>query len=720
MGVRNARSEQQGRFSADTVELWLGNLSNELMDYLASQHPHYRFPSVFPERMHAAGHVMFNTPQLRAHVTDMQVWFRYPEMEMAREQLASNSPPADSPTPPILFADAAQGAARPFTTQPGGPSHSSALNAPSLKREGGGQASPLGTAFSSLAAIADGTSRSKPESPRLPNGPGQLAASNREFPGISLQPTDSAPALPMNVTGETLVARLTQTSQGMFVDDLALSGSVTVTRDQASAASPWPLTITGSQLRMDSSDEGRLDATIVGSPAKFAIGSGAIESDEIRFNERRQMIWIDRPGSFRIPPEAMQSLAAMPNPPNTPSNPSNSMLPPGLIASRQHPTADVEWIEPPEIDWQGKMLFDGRTARMDGGVRLTGRVKTDAETIWHLDGRARELLFELQEPISIGSQPTHQAKIATIQLRHEVDIKSAQTDVKGERRQLDHLEVPDLTILVPQHQWIGAGPGSLRSRRIGNATPLSPKFVNSGKLTEAPSIHAQQPQAELQCLHLRFRGRMEGDMNQQLVSFQDGVETLLQPILTWDDSPDVLRVERLKLGQTMMTCNQLSVYNTAKLSWNQTQIANERLRRDAAWEITAAGQVVVENVSEQGTFAAMASRAQYSAIHSVLRIEGAPREPAVIEQLPLNHPTNQPPVRLELSSAAINLKTGEIDHAQISSIRANLSELNPRSNLSPNPPPTTLPNGPSPSLPGYSNAAPSIPSPRDSYPLRRQ
>ncbi len=725
-GSANARSDRQGRFSADIVDLWLRNLSQDVITRVAAQVQGYIPSSILPERMHAAGQVMVHTSQLRAQVTDMQIWFSYPEIEAAKQRPASIDPQATTSVAPLRLEGDASPPTRQFTTPPNvlKPQSDVASTRGSNERTSSA-ASPLGTAFSNLAAIANSASQGPVTSSRRPlpqaPGPGQLATSNMELPGPSLKSSPSRepiPSLPMNVTGETLVAKLSQTSRGMLIEDLALSGIVTVTRDQASPTSPWPLTITGSQVRMDSSDEGRLDATIIGSPAKFAIGSGAIESTEIRFNERRQMVWIDQPGSFRIPPEAMQSIAAKPNNAVSSVSSGNSLTAPGLIPSRGKSDQSIEWIEAPEIRWQGRMVFDSRVVRMDGGVKLNGRLQTDADTIWHLEGRANEMLVELQEPIAIGSSSNGQTKIANIQLREAVDIKSAQTDLKGTRRQLDHLEVPELTILVPKQQWIGTGPGSLRSRRIGNANPGSPIFSDKGKPSQSISPSARNPQAELQCLHLRFRGRMEGDMNQQLVSFHDRVEALLEPILSWDQAPDVQLVDRLKIGQTTLMGDQLSVYNTAKLSWNQTQIANEQLRRDAAWEVTCAGHVIVESVNDQGSLAVTASRAQYVAIHSLLRIEGAPREAAVIEHTPANQQSNTPPSRTEISTGAINLKTGEME-TQISSVRVNL----PGNNNPPNPAangqqpatPGSFPN----SLPGSNTSTPILPSARDSNPLRR-
>ncbi len=207
-------------------------------------------------------------------------------------------------------------------------------------------------------------------------------------------------------------------------------------------------------------------------------------------------------------------------------------------------------------------------------------------------------------------------------------------------------------------------------------------------------------------------------MNQQLVSFHDRVEALIEPIFSWDQTPDVKMVDRLKMGQTTMMCDQLSVYNTANLSYNQTQIANQQLRRDAAWEVTGAGHVRVESLNESNAFAVIANRAQYVALHSMLRIEGSPLEPAIVEQTPSNSQAASAPFHGEISSGAFNLKTGEAD-LQITKVLVRPSELKGQPNPSPNGLPPNYSNGQPTAYPPNSNSAPTIQSPRDSYPLRR-
>ncbi len=314
---------------------------------------------------------------------------------------------------------------------------------------------------------------------------------------------------------------------------------------------------------------------------------------------------------------------------------------------------------------------------MDGGVRLTGRVASQVDTIWHLDGRASELNVELQEPIDFSGEGGSHADIAAIRLVDNVDLRADQTDFNGNRRSREHLEVPELTFYVPQQKWLGAGPGSLRTRRVGNANPESPQAVFTGVPSSAPSTLTRNPEAELQCVHLRFGGRMEGDMLTQEVDFHDRVEVLLQPILSWDQTPDVRLVDHLKIGQTMMTCDRLRINNSSNLSWSKTQIANQQLRRDAAWEITGEGHVVVDSVGENETLKVVTPGGiQYVALHSLMRIYGNGPEPAEVRRISTQGNVSHDSGLARISNGAFNLKTGE-SNIEFKSITADMNRPKP-------------------------------------------
>jgi hypothetical protein len=708
-GSANARSERQGRFSAETVDIWLRSISDEVLTFLASKTNGDRPSSIITERLHANGKVIIHSDLLRTQVSDLKLWFQYPEIDSAIAHLKAAGIPAPLDVPKL---DASANTTNQLLGQPGLPTPSAA-NKPS---------SPIGTAFSHIISLANNSSTAPVGSTTTPpsfHGPGQLTSRETELEFSQPDPSRLAPTpFPTNVTGETLIAKLSQSSQGLVIEDLALSGNATITRNQLSPSSPLPLTIVGEQIRLDSSDQGYLDATIQGTPAKFSIGSGAMESSEIHLNQQQQLIWMDQPGIFRMPTQALPAQASGMTTPYrplpTPAEPPKAGDFPGLMVSpsRSDPLKATagHWVEPPRIEWQGRMVFDGRTARMDGGVSIDGRLQSQPDTIWHFAGRARELNVTLDPPMSFTDKNVSPSTISAVQLIDQVDLKAAETDARGVRRSLNRLEVPELTFLVPQQQWIGLGPGSFRTSRIGPANPENTFSIPANSPAVVPPATQMQAAAELQCLHLRFRGKMEGDMSKQLVIFYDRVETLLQPILSWDELPDVQLVDRLHIGQTTLMCDQLGIYNNSQLSWNQSQLAHPQTAHGSAWEVTGAGRVVVESVNQQGAFAVTANRVQYAALYHLLRMEGLPGQPALIRRLSAQDPPGTEPTQAAISSGSINVKTGEAD-LSIVHIRADLRGV------------TGQPPASDPAAPALQSApvtaAPPIPSPRDAYPLRR-
>jgi hypothetical protein len=169
-------------------------------------------------------------------------------------------------------------------------------------------------------------------------------------------------------------------------------------------------------------------------------------------------------------------------------------------------------------------------------------------------------------------------------------------------------------------------------------------------------------------------------------------------------------VDRLHIGQTTLMCDQLGIYNNSQLSWNQSQLAQPQTNLGSAWEVTGAGRVVVESVNQQGAFAVTANRVQYAALYHLLRMEGLPGQPALIRRLSAQDPAGTEPTQAAISSGSINIKTGEAD-LSIVNIRADLRGL---TGQPPAPNPAAAPQPLAPVAPPSP-----IPSPRDSYPLRR-
>jgi hypothetical protein len=703
VGSANARSETQGRFSAEKLDVLLASLSPEIVEELAANQPGNKPNSVVPKWLHATGKTIIHSPQLRAQVSDIQVWFSYPDIEAVEGLLKDESPQGRTArlarNQPIRRAAVAS--SQPAQTA----------------------ASPIGTALSGLAGVARSVGGDGLQMTPNNNSANNLAASRGPSVGESslgnpipmpgrfaVNQTAALPELPMNVTGDTLIAKVSNSQLGTVIEDLLLSGMVTVTRDQVSSDSAMPLTITGNELRIDTSDGGQLDATVSGTPAKLAIGDAALSGPEVRFNQRSQTVWIDKPGVFRLPVSAMRDMSSSKGAPSVASNglgrfASTATSPaPQLLPGVGTPNRE-SWIEPPEVAWNGRMVFDGRVARMDGGVQITGRVQTDIDTIWHLMGNASEMRVELKAPVRLAASTTPEdgtsqsgnAEVNRISLMDRVDIKAAQTDSRGNRRSIEHLQVPELVFIVPEERFVSTGPGEVRSRRIAESNQNAATSEPFGTGRNASSAS----QISLQCVHLAFQGRMEGFIGKQQVTFYDRVEAILGDILTWESGLDVHKVDQLALGNTRMYCDELSIYNESSLTYNQAALRQNGQSNQTSWVVKGNGQVSVDSHNEKGHVSIQAQAVSYAGLYSKLSLEGSPGSPARVRQYDPRNITGNSQIETSISSGWINLKTGE-SQLGISRVTGDLESIQKGLNKqSPSAPNNTL-----------------VPSARDSYPLR--
>ncbi len=507
-------------------------------------------------------------------------------------------------------------------------------------------------------------------------GLGQLATT--QF-GPQPPPADKLtlkPKVPINVTGRTLKTRVVMVGNETSIDDLVIDGDVTLTREQISVTTPLPLTITGKMVRMNT-DGGNANVQISGQPAKIQIGSGWLEGPEITFNEREQLVEMKQPGFIVIPPEAMANR--------------NS-----ASTSTSKSASNIEWIEPIRIEWKGQLLFNGRVARVDGGVRLRGRAKTTEDTIWHMEGNAQELELVFSQPVSMGRNSSSDAQVRLIILRDQVDLRGAQTDLQGNRRSLEHLMLPQLDIDIIDQTLHGHGPGSLRSRRLAAANTKALPLMNE----------PAKSSSGLASLHLVFVGKMEGEFGRGMVRFIDRVEAVDGPIQSWEDELNVQQIRQLGLNQKLITCNLLQIQNVDDLSWNRTSTTQaDKSPSPSTWELEARDSVKLDGMSESGLYRLLAARVRYSSAQELLHIEGSAQQPAEItmQQSPTNAPGQN---KIVVRSADYDVGSNTIRNAQIAQINVDI----PSNFQGPN-------NGqtPAPPKPPGSN---SIPDPRALGPLR--
>lgn len=686
-GSANASSPSQGRFTAEKLFVWLTPVDDAMSLQLAPLYPDGKVPMAIPDRMHAMGDVIIHSPQIRAQVESMQVWFSYPlttaptavESTSVQPVASTSSVPSQSVTPNE------NPATQPLQSQP------------------------------SVTLLPPTSPITQP-----PGFAGKNRNASNNTVGAASQsrggPWTTSKATPMNVTAKTLIAKVMRVGEETRIEDLNLEGNFTLTKDQLTDESPWPFTSTGEKLRISQVSQDAYDVNIVGAPATVKIGSGQVVAPELQLSQNEHQFWIDHPGTMVLPLEAMQK--ANNNVPARNGFPGIAQIgTSGFSPVQAAPSNSIEWIDPPKLEWGTRMTFDGKNARFGGGVNIFTRFKTDADTVWHVNADANELSLEMDKPVPLRMTNDKQKSVTTvaekdpeikmIRLENNVDIRAAQTDARGNRRSTEHMKIPRLDYFPITQEFIGHGPGTMWSRRLGNANPLDINTTTSASGPRATTV-STFAENNLQCLNLTFVGRVEGLMAQRLVTFYDRVEALFGPISDWEQTLDVSKVTRLSPHQSFLICDQLNLFDASSLSWNQTNNVGEKASRNAAWELNALGRVRVDSSTDSGDVTVEASRVTYAAKLDRVGIEGAPNEPARIYKNDSKTGANSLPAIFEAKSAFYRLRTGEFG-GEIVRIEGQLPPNAQRPS----------PTGPSPT-PSGPPARPQnvLPSPRENNPFQ--
>jgi hypothetical protein len=689
-GGANISSSQRGRFIAENLTMWVMPVAGELAQRLTPQYPDGKCPDFVPDVIHARGDVMVNSTELHAQVDEMTIRFRYPK-STPQIQFPTESVPRNTLSNNI---------------NNGIPSGLAATNTTPATVSSSTPNLILVDEAASARSIDPTPAASQPAWPR-PNAPSQ---------GMVSLPASKKKVTPLNVHGRMLEAQIVRSGQESNVESLTIEGQFKLTREPVSEDLMMPLNVTGERLVLKSESNDWTNIHLMGQPAKVAVGSGWIISDELQLSQSDQLFWVDHPGELVIPTEA---ISPQPSPALQPAINSG----PGLLRSDTggipggDGLASITWRSPPRLQWGEYMTFDGKVARFGGGVTLDCRMQTAPNTLWHVLASSSTLTLEMASPIPLRYQgirnetsprpadsPTPELRIAS--LDGDVDIKAVQTDLQGDRQSTENLLVPHLEFNLATQTWIGLGPGQLLSRRLGQSNPMSSTATSLGTPRAPGPVPTGPP--TLQCLHLTFLGRVEGSMQKRMVSFYDKIDSLLGPIKDWNGAVDVRYAETLGPNQSRLLCDQLNLFDSSGLSYNQNRMGPKQ----AAWEIDALGNAQLASRTDSGDVVIDGNRIGYTALEDSVRIEGSSRRAASIRRIPIAGQQGEAD-EFQVSSATMRLKTGQLD-AQIRRIEGAVPPQFQR------PVDTQSSGAPSPqSKPGTPNAPGSaLPSPRDFNPLQ--
>jgi hypothetical protein len=456
-------------------------------------------------------------------------------------------------------------------------------------------ATPIGIAQQPSAAVA---------------GPGAPGAS----PAGAAAPKPHAQKNPSTgrlvATAALVRGLVTMAANRSELEEMSLEGQVHVVeepREQAAAglrdvAAEAGMEIRGDQMQLTRPTRFDARAIVSGRPAEVRGRGLDLQGPLIDFDRGRNRLTVDGAGRLKVPLaagvggfESFGFTGGMP-PAQAPSAPAAvggpaAAAPPGSL----------------DVNWQGRMDFDGLTARfVDRVVTVSGGTAVRAGSL--------DVVFNRPFEFSAGQPaPATRPDVARIACGSGVRIESESAAQDG-GKSVEQLFVRDLVIDRTTGNVTGTGPGRLASTRFGQppgmAVPTGPQTPGA---VPAAAPAATQPD-ELTYLGVDFQRGMRGNINRRVMEFHQRVEAIWGPVAKWGDTLDPHAAAGLPPRVVTISSDVLGV--------GQAPPAPGQKR--SSIEMAAGGNVLVEGES----FTARSARLTWSEAKDLLVFEGDGRSDA--------------------------------------------------------------------------------------------
>ena len=423
---------------------------------------------------------------------------------------------------------------------------------------------------------------------------------------VPAQPAPSeAPTGRLIVTGGLVRGLVTFAPQGPQLDELSLEGQVHLIEEPEAAArvagqpAPEVIELRGDQLQISRANRFDARAVVSGRPAQVAGRGIDLQGPLVEFDRGRNRLSVDGAGKLGLPIAGglpgLESLAVA-SPVAQPA--AQPVVPvPAAVAGRL------------DIGWQGRMDFDGLTARFVDRV-----VTTSGDTA--LRAGSLDVVFTKQIDFSAttSDRTARNTDVARIACGNGVRIESESVAADG-GKSVEKLFLRDLLVDRATGEVTGSGPGRLASTRFGASPGIA--LPGAGGLPGAAGAAQPTPAArpdELSYLGVDFQRGIRGNINRRQMEFHQRVEAIWGPVGGWNDTLDAHAAGGLPPRAVAITSDVLSVGQAAPLPG---------LRRGTL-ELGAAGNVMVEGEA----FTARSSRLSYSEAKDLLVFEGDGRSDA--------------------------------------------------------------------------------------------
>lgn len=444
----------------------------------------------------------------------------------------------------------------------------------------------------------------EPVAPVRPATPANAAAAAAPRqpppPQAPLQPPPAAPLAAaaevspdrgrIVATGALMRGLVDMKPSGPEVAEISLEDAVQLIEEPLHGESEPPLVIVGDQLQVVRPTGFDARATVAGRPARITGQGMELEGPLVEVDRGRNRMTVDGAGRMRLPVAdgglGLEALAAGSVPASA------AAVPPGVGAQSL------------DVTWQGRMDFDGLTARfIDRVVTSSGEGTLEAGSLDVVLNRP----FDFAAMTAGGS--TGEADVARIACGSGVKIHNVSHTNTGSRS-VERLYVRDLLIDRTTGQVVGNGPGRLENVRLGQA----PGFATPSELTATASVPPSPRPDELTYLSVDFQRGLAGNLGQRTLEFQQRVEAIFGPVTSWDQTLDVHDARGLPPRTVRISSDVLSVGQTPPLPGV----------RQASLEMSALGNILVEG----DTFTGRSSRLSWSEAKDLIVFEGDGRSDA--------------------------------------------------------------------------------------------
>lgn len=432
-----------------------------------------------------------------------------------------------------------------------------------------------------------------PQSPAVPS----------PTPAPPRQPGEEQPRGTLVASGGLVRGLVVLAPTGNQIEELSMEGQVRLVEQPLAAAAPPepPLEIHGDQLQVSRPQRFDARAIVSGRPARVSGRGLDLEGPLVEFDRGRSRLTVDGAGRLALPlGRAGASLDVFGT---GDAAPPNQAVPPvgGQAAGAQRLN----------VEWQGRMDFDGLTARfVEKVVAASDRATVHAGSLDVVFDRPFTLGVDARE--RGGPQPD----VARIACGSGVRVESESQAADGGRSQ-ERLFVKDLVIDRATGDIAGTGPGRLTSTRLGQppAVGLAP-----GAAAGARPPGGVQPVAAttaapgLTYLGVDFQRGLRGNLHRRTMEFHQRVQAIWGPVAAWGDALDPHAATGLPSGVFTVSCDVLGLGQSPP---------PPGVKRPAI-ELAAGGNVLVEGEA----FTARSARLTWSESKDLLVFEGDGRSDA--------------------------------------------------------------------------------------------